>query len=159
MKKIVFVVFMYLFMAMNVFAADNKVAIKIMPLEKISTANDEIEVGDKVPFKVIDDVYRNKRLFIKKDTTMYGTVDFVKENGWFGNNAQVGFKTFRVRNTAGKLTTFNSELSLDGFDTLKWFNPKWKRFFNYCSIVFRGNEVDINPKTSNPEFEIWYQYK
>ncbi len=133
-----------------------KTPIKIAPLEPISTAYDETEVGDRVPFLVVEDVYKDGKIFIKKDTTMYGTVDFVKENGWLGDNAEVEFKIFRVRNVSGKLTTFTSNLSLTGFNTLKWYNPTWKRFFNYCSLVFRGNEVDINPNISDPVFNIWY---
>lgn len=156
MKKIILMTLLLLFNAGISFAIEDKIPIKIAPLEPISTAFDETEVGDRVPFLVVEDVYKNDKIFIKKGTTMYGTVDFVKENGWFGDNAEVEFKTFRVRNTSGKLTTFNSNLLLTGFNTLKWYNPAWKRFFNYCSLIFRGNEVDINPNISDPVFNIWY---
>ena len=160
MKKIVLLAFILLVNIGASFAIndryDSKIPIKIAPLEPILTTFDQTEVGDKYPFKVLNDVYKDDKLFIKKDTTLYGTVDFVKENGWFGDNAEVEFRIFKVKNAQGKLTTFRSELSLNGFNTLKWYNPKWKRFFNYCSLIFRGNEVEINPKTSNPEFNIWY---
>lgn len=159
MKKIILITLLLLFNAGISFAIEEKIPIKIAPLEPISTTFDETEAGDKVPFLVKEDVYKNNKLFIKKGTTMYGTVDYVKENGWFGDNAEVVFHVFRVRNAYGKLTTFASELSLTGFNTLKWYNPKWKRFFNYCSLIFRGNEVDINPNTSDPEFNIWYNVK
>lgn len=159
MKKIILTALIILLSAGASFAIEEKILIKIAPLEPISTAFDETEVGDRVPFLVVEDVYKNDKLFIKKDTTMYGTVDFVKENGWFGDNAEVEFRVFRVRNASGKLTTFASELSLTGFNTLKWYNPAWKRFFNYCSLIFRGNEVDINPNTSDPVFNIWYSVK
>ncbi len=159
MKKLILIALILLVNAGVSFAIEEKIPIKIAPLEPISTAFDETETGDRVPFRVVDDVYKNGKIFIKKDTTMYGTVDYVKENGWVGDNAEVEFKTFRVRNANGKLTTFNSELLLTGFNTLKWYNPAWKRFFNYCSLIFRGNEVDINPNTSNPVFNIWYTGK
>ncbi len=159
MNKLVLTALILLVSAGLSFAAEEKIPIKIAPLEPISTAFDETDVGDRVPFLIKEDVYKNGKLFIKKGTTMYGTVDFVKENGWLGDNAEVEFKTFRVRNANGKLTTFNSSLSLTGFNTLKWYNPAWKRFFNYCSLVFRGNEVDINPNISDPVFNIWYTTK
>lgn len=157
MKKIILTLFAILISTSMTFAISEKIPIKIAPLEPISTAYDETEVGDKVPFLVVNDVYKNGKIFIKKGTTMYGTVDFVKENGWFGDNAEVEFKVFRVRNVYGKLTTFKSELSMDGFNTLKFYNPAWKRFFNYCSLIFRGNEVDVNPNISDPVFNIWYK--
>ncbi len=157
MKKIIILTLLLLLNAGISFAVEEKVPIRIAPLEPISTAFDETEVGDRIPFAVVQDVYKNGKIFIRKGTTIYGTVDYVKENGWVGDNAEVEFKTFRVRNAEGKLTTINSELLLTGFNTLKWYNPKWKRFFNYCSLIFRGNEVDINPNTSNPEFNIWYK--
>lgn len=156
MKKLFILIAIILISSCNSFAVEEKLPIKIAPLEPISTAYDETEVGDRVPFLVLEDVYKNNKVFIKKDTTLYGTVDFVKENGWFGDNAEVEFKIFRVRNAQGKLTTFTSNLTLTGFNTLKWYNPAWKRFFNYCSLVFRGNEVDINPNISDPIFNIWY---
>ncbi len=159
MKKLILIALIIFVNAGISMATEGKIPVKIAPLEPISTAFDETEVGDRVPFLVVDDVYKDGKLFIKKDTTMYGTVDYVKENGWIGDNAEVEFKTFRVRNANGKLTTFNSELLLTGFNTLKWYNPAWKRFFNYCSLIFRGNEVDINPNTSNPVFNIWYTVK
>lgn len=156
MKKIIFITILLLLNVNINTKAEEKIPIKISPLEPISTAYDETEVGDSIPFFVVEDVYKNDKLFIKKGTTLYGTVDFVKENGWLGDHAEVEFKVFRVRNAQGKLSTFNSELLLTGANTLKWFNPGWKRFFNYCTIIFRGNEVDINPNTSEPVFNIWY---
>ena len=157
MKKIILTILAILISTNITFAISEKIPIKIAPLEPISTAYDETEVGDKVPFLILNDVYKNGKIFIKKGTTMYGTVDFVKENGWFGDNAEVEFKVFRVRNIYGKLTTFKSELFIDGFNTLKFYNPAWKRFFNYCSLIFRGNEVDVNPNISDPVFNIWYK--
>ena len=155
MKKI-FITLLLLFNAGLTIAAEEKIPIKISPLEPISTTYDETEVGDNIPFLVVEDVYKNGKLFIKKGVTIYGTVDFVKENGCLADHAEIEFKTFRVRNAQGKLSTFNSELLLTGLNTLKWYNPRWKRVINYCTMIFRGNEVDINPNNSEPVFNIWY---
>jgi len=157
MKKLFLAAILLLLSANLSFAiyVEEKIPIKIRPIDPITTTYDQVEVGDNIRFSVVDDVYVNDKLFITQDTEMYGIVDFVKENGWFGDNAEVEFRVFKVRNAQGKLTTFSSELSLDGFNTLRWYNPKWKRFFNYCSLIFRGNEVDIHPD-ANPVFNIWF---
>ena len=157
LSRTIFITLLLLFNAGLTIAAEEKIPIKISPLEPISTAYDETEVGDNIPFLVVEDVYKNGKLFIKKGVTMYGTVDFVKENGCLADHAEIEFKTFRVRNAQGKLSTFNSELLLTGLNTLKWYNPRWKRVINYCTMIFRGNEVDINPNNSEPVFNIWYK--
>lgn len=71
--------------------------IKIKPDQKISTCYDEIEVGDKIKFSTVKDVYKNGKLYIKKDTPIYGTVDYVSENGWSYDNAQIDFKNSKQK--------------------------------------------------------------
>lgn len=129
--------------------------IKIKPAQKISTCYDEIEVGDKIKFSTVKDVYKNGKLYIKKDTPIYGTVDYVSENGWSYDNAQIDLKKFKTKIVDGKIINITSPLSINGFDIMKYKGKRIAQFFNYCGVVFRGKEVEIIPQKDNIEFNLW----
>ncbi len=129
--------------------------VKIKPAQKISTCFDEIEVGDNVKFVASKDVYKNKKLYIKKGTPVIGKVDYVSENGWAYDNAQIEFKNFKTKNVDGKLITISSPLTIDGFEILKFKGNRTAQFFNYCGVLFKGKEVEIIPEKDDIEFNIW----
>lgn len=129
--------------------------IKIRPAQKISTCYDEIEVGDRIKFTAVKDIYKNNKLYIKKDTPIYGIVDYVSDNGWSYDNAQVDFKKFKTRTADGNIITISSPLSINGFDILQYKGKRIAQFFNYCGVAFRGKEVEIIPEKDNVQFNIW----
>ena len=129
--------------------------IKIKPAQNISTCYDEIQVGDIIKFSTVKDVYKNGKLYIKKGTPIYGTVDYVSENGWSYDNAQIDLKKFKTKTIDGKIINFISPLSINGFDILKYKGKRIAQFFNYCGVAFRGKEVEIIPSKDNIEFNIW----
>lgn len=129
--------------------------IKIRPAQKISTCYDEIEVGDKIKFVTVKDIYKNGKLYIKKGTPVYGTVDYVSDNGWSYDNAQLDFKKFMTKTTNGKTITVTSPLSINGFDILQYKGKRVAQFFNYCGVVFRGKEIEIIPPKDDIQFNIW----
>ena len=129
--------------------------IKIKPAQNISTCYDEIEVGDRIKFVTVKDIYKNGKIYIKKDTPIYGTVDYVSDNGWSYDNAQLDFKKFKTRTADGKIITISSPLSINGFDILQYKGKRIAQFFNYCGVAFRGKEVEIIPEKDNIQFNIW----
>ncbi len=129
--------------------------VRITPAQKISTCFNEIEVGDKIKFNIVKDVYKNGKLYIKKDTPIYGIVDYVSDNGWAYDNAQIDFKKFQTKTADGKIVTINNPLSINGFEILKFKSNRTAQFFNYCGIIFRGKEIEIIPPKDNIEFNIW----
>lgn len=137
------------------FINSEETPIKIKPAQKISTCYDEIEVGDKIKFVTVKDIYKNGKLYIKKDTPVYGIVDYVSDNGWAYDNAQIDFKEFRLKNIDGKVIETTSPVSINGFDILKYKGKRTAQFFNYCGVAFRGKEVEIIPEKDNLEFNIW----
>ena len=155
MKKILLL--MIVFIGMSAFGYD-KLPVKITPSSTVSTVFDEIEVGDIVQFKTVNDVYKNDNVLIPAGTVILGTVDYLSENGWCFDNAQIEFKKFEIIFDDGKKLKFQSELTIDGLDMLKYYYPKWKRFFQYIGTIFRGKEIDIS---TNPEiiFNLWYWVK
>jgi len=134
---------------------DNKTAAVLKPANEISTAFDEIETGDIIKFVVVSDIYKNGKLFIKSGTPIYGTIDYLEENGWCADNAALYFKTFTFQDITGKKNTINADLKIDGFEILKYKSKRVKQFFNYSSIFVRGKEVDIKSYDKNIRFVIF----
>ncbi len=129
--------------------------VKIKPAQHISTCYDEIEVGDKIKFTTVKDVYKNSKLYIKKDTPIYGIVDYISDNGWSYDNAQIDIRYFKTKSVNGNIITIESPVSINGFEILKYKGNRIAQFFNYCGIVFRGKEVDIKPEKDNIILNIW----
>lgn len=129
--------------------------VRITPAQKISTSFDEIEVGDKIKFSFVKDVYKDGQLYLKKGSPIYGIVDYVDDNGWYYDNAQIDFKYFKTKTVDGKTITITSPVSINGFEILKYKSNRPAQFFNYCGVAFRGKEVDINPQKEKIQFNIW----
>lgn len=129
--------------------------VRITPAQKISTSFDEIEVGDKIKFSFVKDVYKDGQLYLKKGSPIYGIVDYVDDNGWYYDNAQIDFKYFKTKTVDGKTITITSLVSINGFEILKYKSNRPAQFFNYCGVAFRGKEVDINPEKEKIQFNIW----
>lgn len=122
-----------------------KIPIKITPTQIISTRNDEIEVGDWINFQVVIDVYKDGKLYINKDSSIYGLVDFVYPNGWAGDNAQITFKNFHTKDVNNKKVIISYPLLIDGgLDA----NNSSKQIIGYfLTYLFRGGEIYVEPDT------------
>lgn len=153
MKKLILILSLFLLSSNIVFA--EKVPIKIAPAENISTAYDQIEIGDYLKFKVINDVYYNNQVFIKKDTPILAKVDFLSENGWVSDNAEIESQHFITHDAEGKKVSFESHLYINGFELLKTKGKRLAQFFNYIGAISRGKEIDIKYGVDKPIFTIW----
>lgn len=130
-------------------------AIQLRPEHKISTCYNEIEPGDKIRFVVTNDVYKNGKIFIKKGSPLVGIVEYLNENGWCYDNAEIELKTFRVRDVNGNIVTINNDVLINGFEVIKYKRNKFAQFFNYCGVIFRGKEIEIL-KDDNYVLTLWY---
>jgi len=136
--------------------AVEKIPLKIVPAENISTAYDEVQLGDNLVFKLKNDVYDGGKIIFAKDTPVIGYVSFLDENGWTNDNAEIQLSQFKLKDTSGKIITIKSDLTLNGFELLKTKGKRTAQFFNYIGVIFRGKEIDIKCGVDNPEFTIWY---
>lgn len=134
-----------------------KIPVKLENTKLISTHHDEIQLGDYIPFRIANDVYINKKLYIKKDTKVIGLVDFVQDNGWAGYGAEVRFKNFTTKDANEKVVTIISPITLDGnaetyASTVNYMADKGifiTYFLGKFSDIFmfvRGHEIKIEPE-------------
>ena len=144
MKKIIFILCLLIFSTQTAFA--EKIPVKITPIQIISTHNDEIEVGDWIKFKVLNDVYCNDNIYINKDTVVTGIVDSVHENGIIADNAEIVFKKFLLRNAKNDLITINYTLILNRDNVVCY--SLGDKLAKYIGVIFKGNEIKVKPEAT-----------
>lgn len=144
MKNKIFALFILsLFFVNPVFA--EKIPIRIAPVKTVTTYKDATEVGDIFPFEVINNVYVDDKLYLAKYSRIYGLVDFVHPNGWGGDAAEVRFKTFFFRDSAGKKISIDYPIKITG---KRKISNDIKQYFAYAIAIIRGAEVCIEPDTA-----------
>lgn len=135
-----------------------KIIVLIKPAQEINTCYDELEISDVVEFSVIENVYKNGSLYIKSGTPIFGIIDSIDENGWCADNARIYFKEFRTNDIRNNKVTISADLTIDGFEILKYKSDKTKQFFNYLLTFIRGKEVDIKATDVDIKFIIISSY-
>lgn len=120
-----------------------KTPVKITPAELISTVHDGVELGDWLEFKIVSDVYKNDKLYIKKQTPIFGLVDSFHPNGWVTDNAEIKFDQFRTKDLNGNKITINYPLKIDG-NAMRDDNIK-RHYLKVLLTVIRGYELNIKP--------------
>lgn len=142
-KNIICLIFIFLVLCLPSFA--EKIPVKITPIQLISTHYDNIEVGDKLAFQVVNDVYVKNKLFIKKGENIWGIVDFVHNNGWAGDSAEIKLEKFITKNVDGERIIINSNIRLDG--NTETANSTKQIIASKILVLVRGSEIFIEPDT------------
>lgn len=119
-----------------------KIPVRIEPIQVISTHHDEVEVGDKIKFTTTKDVMLNGKIYIKASTNVYALVDFVHNNGWAGDNAEIKFNKFITQNINGEKIIIKYPISLKGCHEKANII---KTFLADITILVRGAEIYIEP--------------
>lgn len=121
-----------------------KIPVKLTNAELLSTKHDEIEVGDLIDFKTLNDIYVEDKLYIKKGTKVIGTVDFVHNNGWGGDSAEIKIKKIILKNANGEKITINYPISING--NSETANTLKQLILSNIFIFIRGSELYIEPE-------------
>lgn len=156
-QKIIFTILLLLLSFQVVFA--EKIPVRITPVQIISTHHDEIELGDKINFTVVNDVYVDGKLYIKKDTDIVGIVDFIHPNGWCGDSAEIVFKDFYINDKKDQDNIIHSSLIVNGNsemanETRNVLASRTSGFliyltsFSHFAFIFRGAEISVEPDTA-----------
>lgn len=156
MKNIIFLsTILFLSCFTTVFA--EKIPVKILPLQVVSTHHNETEIGDWINFEIVEDVYFNDNLYLKKGTKVIGIVDYVHNNGWLGDAAEITFKRFVTADVNHKRVEIDYPVLINGNIILK-DQPKQYTITvlnNIASLVnfipifalVRGSEIQLEPDT------------
>src|SRR5574344_719761 len=152
-KKFYFMLLIMIIMAIPANAV--KLPVKISPLQIISTNKDEVEIGDKISFVVVKNVFYKNKILIKSGAEIFGVVDFVHENGWGGDCAEIQFSKFYTTDIIGNRVEINSPLLISGnneFINRFVHNTKFRQLKMvpmYIGHYIRGSEIFIEPDTES----------
>lgn len=144
MKKLLVLFLLFVSSMFNAAFAE-KIPVRITPLQIISTNNDEIEIGDWIKFAIVNDVFVDNKLYLKKGAPIFGFVDFFHPNGWVGDNAEIKFKTFKTIGINDKPIIINYPLNING-NTARANDIKQYISWVLTTLV-RGSEIYIEPDT------------
>lgn len=162
MKKTLLSILLILIFSTPAFA--EKIPVRLSPFQVISTKTDSIEVGDPIAFKVVNDVYVGEKVYLKSGTPIYGIVDFLHENGWAGDQAEIKFKEFITKNVDGQKVVIEYPVTFSGnsegpnlvrtgvsgalVNTASVLTSSSHFLVHYASnvfCVFRGAEIHVEP--------------
>lgn len=122
-----------------------KIYFAIAPIQVISTNNDDVEVGDLIKFEIVNDVYKENSLYLKKGTNVIGMVEYVHPNGLLGDAADIKIKNFKTVDVNNKKVEIICPININGN---KFVNKNTKEYFFFVSSIFtRGHEIYIEPDT------------
>lgn len=149
-RSIVFALMLTIFFCLPAFA--EKIPVRLTPLQVVSTKNDTIEVGDAISFRVVNDVYENDKLLFKKGSNAFGIVDFIHNNGWGGDSAEIKFAKFVIKNANGEKTIIDYPVDIKGITEKANASRQnvvyyLTTFFDGILFVIRGSEIYIEPDT------------
>lgn len=156
MKKIFYLI-MILCLTFN-FAEATQLPLKITPTEVIKTSHDEIEVGDKLLFKLVSDAKIDNKVIFEAGTPVVVYVDYRTENGWSYDSANIWCRKVWLKKDGTYTKAYDTDFSINGFKLLRGLQPPIRRFFEYIGIVFRGKEINFDPKKDKYVTIIWIDY-
>ncbi|MFA6988943.1 MAG: hypothetical protein WC197_02635 [Candidatus Gastranaerophilaceae bacterium] len=82
-----------------------------------------LTINQKVCFVVVDDVKKNKELFIRKNTPMSGMVETITKAGWAGDPAELIIGRFTTTDVNGNKIDIAGEIIKTGANRAYWVRP------------------------------------
>ena len=120
-----------------------KLPVKLTSAQTISTIHDEAQIGDWIEFRVVNDVYQGNKLVIKKGTPVIAVIDFVHENGYVQDNAEIQLKKFILKDVNSQKVEFEYPFIISQKLVVK--NNVKKSTKRVVLALVRGSEIYIEP--------------
>ena len=83
----------------------------------------EIKIGQNLTFAVAKDIYKNKKLFIKKDTPVKTYVELISKAGYYGDPDELELGRFSTKDINGNIIELDGTIRKQGADRSKWAKP------------------------------------
>lgn len=148
LKKLLLVLIFTFIVSGFVYAKD--IPVQIEPSSKISTSNNRLQEGDSINFVVVNDVYVNSELYVKKGTDVVGIITSLVNNDFTCQEASIYAENFRVKTTGGDVVKLRGIVYKKGRDHFLFtqYIPICIPFFPFPNIFpfIKGGEAKILPK-------------
>lgn len=118
-----------------------EIEVTIRPVQKITTSNSKIGVGDDINFIVDEDVCNNSKLVIKKGTPVVGVITNIEDNDFLYQPASLYAENFKSKDVNGRAVKLKGIVYKKGND-----HSMITQFIPVGLVDLRGGEVQIKPK-------------
>lgn len=115
---------------------ENGLVVMLKPLKKVKTKSSYLKVknenktekykipspsiGDQIAFKVIEDVQKDEKIIIPKNTIVYAKVGTISPRAMGGAPAEMTLENFEMMDKNGKLVPLSGEISSSGYSLSFW---------------------------------------
>ncbi len=115
---------------------ENGLVVMLKPLKKVKTKSSYLKVknenktekykisspsiGDQIAFKVIEDVQKDGKIIIPKNTIVYAKVGTISPRAMGGAPAEMTLENFEMMDKNGKLVPLSGEISSSGYSLSFW---------------------------------------
>ncbi len=140
---------------------DDVINVYVYPSITISSSSLR-RTGEKVHFKILQDVYKDGKLFIKKDTDSEAVLENISKPAMGGDPEEIEIGSFSTRDIAGNLINLTGSIRKQGANRATWVKPIV--YAGYVSIPFgaplmvtvlvKGGKARITPKEN---YKLYYE--
>jgi hypothetical protein len=146
MIKKIFLI-LIIFLCFNNSAFSKEISVKVIPDSEISTSDGSLQEGDSINLIIVEDVYVNTKLYIKKGEPVVGIITSLVNNDFTCQNASIYAENFKAKNVDGKIVKLNGIVHKEGrnhsyFTQYMPDNPMSTSLF----FFIRGGEAKIVPQ-------------
>ena len=130
----------------------NNISIPIASINFLTIKKTYLDEGQKVSFKVVEDVIKNGELFIKKETPVSGIIETITKSSRGGDPEELIIGRFETQDIYGNKISLAGEVQKKGANRALWIRPLvWvgcASFFGSPLVVLlliKGGRVKILP--------------
>lgn len=118
------------------------------------TTKDGLKIGQKVEFKVAKDVYKNDKIFIKKDTPIDAFIELISKAGRFGEPDEIEIGRFFTKDVKNNPVELVGTVRKQGADRGIWVRPLYNTGYGAIFYFVKGGRTKIKPEHN---FELYYE--
>lgn len=136
-KKFMLIAIIFI-LGQSVFA--KSIPVQIKPADKISTAGSKVQEGDVVDFVVLNDVYKNSKLYLYGGEKVLGTITSLKSNNFLYEPAEIYIENFSTIDTTGKSVKLDGIIYKKGNDF-----SMITQFIPFPCFALKGGQARLRP--------------
>lgn len=127
-----------------------------------SLKSEDLKIGQKVTFRVKEDVCKGGKVFVKKDTTVEAFIENISKREKYGDPEEIEVGRFATVDTDGNIINLIGGVRKQGVNRAKWVKPVF--YTGYCALPFgaplmlvgfiKGGKAKIEP---NQNYKLYYE--
>lgn len=141
---------------------ENAEIVKVSVYVVNSITAEDLQIGQNINFKIKEDVSRNGKIFIKKDTSVTAFIENIAKVEKYGDPEEIEAGRFITTDVDGNIVSLSGIVRKQGANRAKWAKPIF--WAGYCTLPFgaplmltyfvKGGKAKITPKQN---YKLYYE--